>query len=174
LADGRFTDAQHAAEASASLVNYFAPISLPLAARAALWNADARGATALVERLESSVVRGQAVGLDKVTLRAGLAALEGRRADAVAGYREASRGWRQLGLAFDEAMAALDLAIVLAPTEREMSEAAATIDGAHETLTRLGALPLLARLEATRTRPAPAGHEPPIDAPVAGSSEVRA
>ena len=48
----------------------------------------------------------------------GLAALEGRRAEAIAGYREVLRGWRQLGLAFDEALAALDMAILLAPTER--------------------------------------------------------
>ena len=156
LSAGRFADAQREAEISASLVNYFAPISLPLAARGALWNEDAASATAIIARLESSLVRGQAVGLDMITLRAGLAALEGRRADAVAGYREALRGWRQLGLAFDEAMAALDLAIVLAPTEREMSDGSVIIEGARETLSRLGALPLLTRLEAARTGPAAA------------------
>jgi len=43
----------------------------------------------------------------------------------VAGYRDVLRGWRGLGLAFDEAMAALDLALLLAPTERELPEAAA-------------------------------------------------
>ena len=76
-------------------------------------------------RLESSLHPGQAVGLDVATLRAGLSALERRRSEAVAGYREALRGWRGLGLAFDEAMAALDMALLLAPTEREMAEAAA-------------------------------------------------
>ena len=61
-------------------------------------------------------------------MRAGLAAVEGRRTDAVACYREALRGWRALGLAFDEAMAVLDLAILLAPTEREMAEAPEAIE----------------------------------------------
>ena len=48
-------------------------------------------------------------------------------------------------------MAALDMAILLAPTEREMAEAPATIETARETLTRLGATPFLARLEEART-----------------------
>ena len=78
---------------------------------------------AVIASLEGSLTRGQAVALDIATLHAGLAALEGRRAEASAGYREALRGWRQLGLRFDEAMAALDMAILLAPTEREMAEA---------------------------------------------------
>lgn len=86
-----------------------------------------------------------------LTLRAGIAALEGRRGEAVAGYREAMRGWTQLGLAFDHAMAGLDMAVLLAPTEREMAEAPASVEAAAETLTRLGARPFLARLEAALT-----------------------
>ena len=132
------------------------PIALPVAARAALWAGDVAAATDLVARIQASLVRGEAFGLDLVTLRAGLAALEGRRADAIAGYREALRGWRGLGCAFDEALAALDLAILLAPTEREMPEAPAAIETARETLTRLGATPLLARLEAAARGVAPA------------------
>ncbi len=104
------------------------------------------------------------MGLDVATLRAGLAALEGRRSEAIAGYREALRGWRGLGLAFDEAMAALDMAILLAPTEREMAEAAAAIESARETLARLGATPLLARLDAVMA----AGHSSPT--PVSSSA----
>jgi hypothetical protein len=105
-------------------------------------------ASEIVHQLEASPIRGKAVGLDRVTLRAGLAALEGRRADAISGYREALRGWHALGCAFDEALAALDLAILLAPGEREMAEASSVVDSARETLTRLGAGPLLARLDA--------------------------
>jgi len=70
----------------------------------------------------------------------------------VAGYRDVLRGWRQLGCAFDEAMAALDLAMLLAPTDQEMPEAAGIMVAAQQTLARLGALPLLARLASmTRT-----------------------
>ena len=92
-------------------------------------------------------MRGDAVGLDRVTLRAGIAALEGRRADAIAGYREALRGWAALGTAFDEALAVIDLATLLAPTDREMPEASAAIEAARETLVRLRAQPFLDRLD---------------------------
>ena len=66
-------------------------------------------------RMDTSVYRGQAVALDLATIRAGIAALEGRRADAVAGYRDVLRGWRAAGLPFDEALASVDMATVLGP-----------------------------------------------------------
>jgi class 3 adenylate cyclase len=147
LTDGRLTDARQQAEAAARVTNYFIPISLPLGVRAALWAGDAEAAKLVAAQLDASVIRGQAIDLDRVTLRAGIAAIEGRRPDAIAGYREALRGWRGLGLAFDEAMATLDMAIVLAPSEREMAEAPEAIRVARETLTRLGAEPFLARLD---------------------------
>jgi len=144
---GRLSEAQREAEAAAQATNYFEPITLPLAARAALWAGDAPGATEIVDQMDRSVIKGQATELDRVALRAGIAALEGRRADAIAGYREALRGWRGLGLAFDEALTVVDLSTLLAPTGREMAEAPSVIDAAGETLTRLGARPLLARLD---------------------------
>jgi hypothetical protein len=173
LTGGRLADARQEAEAAAHVTNYFVPISLPLAARAALWAGDVKEANALAGEIDASVMRGQAIALDRVTLRAGISALEGRRADAVAGYREALRGWRQLDLAFDEAMGALDMAILLAPTEREMAEAPAIIEAARETLARLGARPLLVRLEAAQavaTNPAPRAAAVP--APVDASAEA--
>ncbi|HVA87544.1 MAG TPA: adenylate/guanylate cyclase domain-containing protein [Candidatus Saccharimonadales bacterium] len=145
---GRLTDARQEAVLAGQATNYFVPITLPLAARAALWAADAPHAREIVGQIESSVIRGQAVALDLVTLRAGIAALEGRRSEAISGYRDALRGWRNLGLVFDEAMAALDMAMLLTPTEREMAEAPAAVEASRETLTRLGASPFLARLEA--------------------------
>ncbi|MFI5254405.1 MAG: AAA family ATPase [Candidatus Limnocylindrales bacterium] len=164
---GRLADSRREAVTSVDVTPFFTPISLPLAARAALWAGDVADANDLVARIGAAVVRGQAFALDLVTLRAGVAALEGRRGDAVAGYREALRGWRALGLAFDEALAVLDLAILLAPTEREMSEAAEAVATGREILTRLGALPLVARLDAARVVAAPAA-----PAMIAGS-EVR-
>jgi len=165
---GRLAEARHEAEAAFRSTDYFRPITLPIAARAALWGGDPAGAETLIHEIELTSVRGQAMALDLVTLRAGVAALEGRRAEAVAGYREALRGWRQLGLAFDEAMAALDLAILLVPTEREMAEASTAVAWARETLTRLGALPLLARLDAT---PVVSTVEP-VRVKVGGSAEI--
>ena len=104
------------------------PISLPLAARAALWSGDVAEARAIADRLDASVVRGQAFGLDRATLRAGIAALEGRRATRSPATATCCAAGASSGCAFDEALAVLDLAILLAPTEREMSEARATID----------------------------------------------
>ena len=150
LTHGRLAEARQEAASAAEVTAYFASITLPLAARAALWAGDVADAKAVVGQIEASVVRGQAIALDFATLRAGIAAIEGRRADAISGYRETLRGWRQLGLAFDEAMAALDMAILLAPTEREMAEASTAIEAARETLSRIGARPLLTRLEAAQ------------------------
>ena len=65
----------------------------------------------------------------------------------MAGYREALRGWRTLGLIFDEALAGLGLAILLNPTEREMPESPAVIEAARATFAELGARPFAARLE---------------------------
>ena len=148
FAAGRFEDASRGAVMAADVTDYFVPISLPVAVRAELWLGRAEAVRELAGRLGRHVSRGRAVALDHLTFEAGIAALEGRRADAVAAYREALRGWRQLGLAFDEAMAALDVALLLAPSEREMTEAPAAITAARETLGRLGARPFLARLDA--------------------------
>ncbi len=146
FAAGDFTEARRHGVAAADTTNYFVPIGLPLAIRSALWSGDVETASTLLERLTSAVWAGQAIDLDRLTLRAGIAALEGRRADAITAYRDALRGWRQLGLVFDEAVAAVDLVTLLAPTEREMAEAPAAIAAAREALERLGARPFLERL----------------------------
>jgi class 3 adenylate cyclase/tetratricopeptide (TPR) repeat protein len=150
---GRLGEAREEATTAADVTTYFAPIGLPLAARAALWAGDIEAAQAVVARLDASIERGQAIELDRVTLRAGLAALGGRRSDAIVGYREAIRGWRQLGLAFDEALAVVDMTLLLGPTEREMAEAPTAVAATRETLSRLGATPLAARLDGGAVRP---------------------
>jgi class 3 adenylate cyclase len=150
---GRLGESREHALAAARATNYFVPITYPLAGRAALWSGDAAAAAETLTGLDQSVMRGDAVGLDRTTLRAGIAALEGRRGDAIAGYREALRGWAALGTAFDEALAAIDLATLLAPTEREMPEASAAIDAARETLARLRGQPFLDRLDHGIRRP---------------------
>jgi len=63
------------------------------------------------------------------------------------------RGWQGLGLAFDEAMTGLDLAILLAPTEREMPEASAAVRASRDAFVRLGADPLVARIDAAGAGP---------------------
>lgn len=86
-------------------------------------------------------------------MRAGLAALEGRWTDALAGYREAVRMYRGLGLAFEEAAAIVDLASLVPPAERATAEWEAAQREARETLERLQARPFLARVEVLAAAP---------------------
>ncbi len=172
FAAGRLADARLEAEAAVEVTAYFLPIALPLATRAALWDGQVDLARDLIGRLDASVTRGQAIGLDRITLRAGLAAREGRRAEAVAGYREAFRGWHQLGCAFDESMAALDMAIMLAPTPSEMDEAAVAIGAARETLVGLGAAPFMHRLDEARSATTGQGSDA-VSTPVSAAASPR-
>ena len=86
----------------------------------------------------------------------GIAALEGRPADALPLYREALRAWRDLGLAWDEALCGLDMALLLDPADPEVRAAA---EAAREILVRLEAAPFIARLDAALARSSDrAGH----------------
>jgi class 3 adenylate cyclase/tetratricopeptide (TPR) repeat protein len=158
LAAGDLAAAVGHADRAVAVTGYFAPLALPLGARAALWAGDAETARRLMDKLAEVSYWGLALEADRVCLGAGIAALEGRTVEALAGYREALRAYRQLGLAFDEALAGIDMAILLGPSEREAADVAAAIATARETLTRLGAAPFLARLEA-----AASGGSPPAD-----------
>ena len=164
LTDGRLADARREAILATDATAYFTSIALPLAVRAALWAGETADAREIFARVEPFANRGPAIAYDLVSLRAGIAALEGRRADAIAGYREALRGWRSLGLAFDEAMTVVDLATLLAPTEGEMAEAGPAIEAARETLDRLGARWLIDRLDAGPTEsPGRSNEVPALD-----------
>ena len=67
--------------------------------------------------------------------------------EALAGFRESLKAYRGLGLAFDEAAAAVDMATLLRAPEREAPDVVAAISAARETLTRIGARPFLAQLD---------------------------
>ncbi len=81
---------------------------------------------------------------DAQALRAGIEALEGRTGDAAAQYRAALAGYRELGLPFDVARVAIDMAAVLPPDDPAVVAAVAE---ARRILTGLGAVALLARLD---------------------------
>ena len=83
------------------------------------------------------------------TIRAGIAALDGRTAEALPVYREALRAWRDLGLAWDEALCELDMATLL---DRSDPEVGAAAESAREIFVRLGATPFIARLDAALSR----------------------
>ena len=122
-----------------------------LATRAALWSRDVSTARECLAALRRLPERGRAVHLANRTLEAGIAALEGRTADAVATYRDVLRGWQDLGLPWDEALAGIDMAFTLGPDEAAAVAAAAT---SRAILERLGARAMLARLDSAMAPPA--------------------
>jgi class 3 adenylate cyclase/tetratricopeptide (TPR) repeat protein len=112
-----------------------------LAARAAAWIGDV---TQLSEALEvQEQVPGRVTKAGSREGQAALAALDGRRAEAIAGFREAIRLWRDLGMVYDVALASLNFVKLVGGKE---SQTAA--EEAREIFTRLGAQPLLAQLDA--------------------------
>ncbi len=144
LASGRLADAVAAARAAAMTTN-FGPMAGPLAARAALWSGDAAGVRASLDELSHQSDRGSALTADVVTVRAGLAALEGHPAEALSLYRDALRAWQGLGLQWDEALCVIDMTTVLDLAEPEVRAAA---DTARSILAGIGARPFLERLAA--------------------------
>jgi class 3 adenylate cyclase/tetratricopeptide (TPR) repeat protein len=148
--EGRLGEAREAWRRAIELMA--TPEILPFPARAALWDGDADAARVDLEAFDASGVHGPALEADRTTIRAGIAGLEGRTADALALYRDALRAWGDLGLAFDQALCAVDMAIVLDPALPEVRAAA---EVARETLTRLGAKPILERLDVALARKGP-------------------
>jgi DNA-binding CsgD family transcriptional regulator/tetratricopeptide (TPR) repeat protein len=101
-----------------------------------------------------------------------LCAAEAERLDgpSVQHWQEIADDWARLGLRYDAAHASLRLAEALVAT-RAGPEAAAALLGAHQTAVRLGAWPLLARIDAVARRgrlplPAPAAPSAGTTAPV--------
>ena len=149
LAEGRLDDARAAWRRNAELIAWLAPSSFYQAARPALWNRDVAAVQADLAALDATGFHGSVVELRRMTIRAGLAAMEGRSADALALYREALRGWRDAGLPWDQALTGIDMATLLEPSEPEVRSAAGS---AREILVRLGAKPFLQRLDAAMAR----------------------
>jgi hypothetical protein len=129
------------------ITSYFTPLVWPLAIRAALWDGDAETARRLVTDGSILGFAGALIAADKLVARAGLAALEGQVPAAIADYREAFRAYRAIGSVFSEAVAAVDLAVLVPAAERAASDLDETIATARTTLTRLGAAPFLRRLD---------------------------
>jgi class 3 adenylate cyclase/tetratricopeptide (TPR) repeat protein len=121
-----------------------------LAARASLWSGDVQAARNAIADLEGMKRRGRGVALERLTIGAGIAALEGRTGDAMALYRDALRGWDDLGLPWDRALCVIDMATLLDPSAPEVVAAAAQ---ARPFLEGIGARPFLERLDAALERP---------------------
>ncbi|HUP83054.1 MAG TPA: adenylate/guanylate cyclase domain-containing protein [Candidatus Limnocylindria bacterium] len=151
-AQGRFEDAQrHWLYISENWASQ-APASYYQAARPALWSGDTDAVRKHSADLDATGVHGPVVEARRATLRAGIAALEGRSREAVALYKDALSTWRDLKVVWEEAMTGLDMAIVLDPQDADVQ---AVVRATREILTRLRAKPYLERLETAAARGAP-------------------
>ncbi|HUG30434.1 MAG TPA: adenylate/guanylate cyclase domain-containing protein [Candidatus Limnocylindria bacterium] len=171
LATGDLAAAVEHAERSMSMTDYFTPLAIPLAARAALWAADVTTARRLLEVPAMARFWGPVLEADRARIRAGIAALEGRTVESISLYREAIRSYRALSLRFEAAMAAIDVATVLPAQDRSIPEIEDWLDAARRELDRLGARPFADRL-ATVVAPASEPKRGPGE-PLATASAAR-
>jgi len=144
LSDGTFEVAyQQSMEAGTlSLVNGPAPMAY--GARAATWAGDREHLREALDRHVATGQHGPALELERTTMRAAAAAMDGNEAEARSLYRDAFRGWRDIGCRFDFALTAIDAVTVPGGRSVEVATAAAE---AREILVALGARPLVARLD---------------------------
>jgi class 3 adenylate cyclase/tetratricopeptide (TPR) repeat protein len=149
LAEGRLVDARAALRRCVEVAPGEARWVLPLAARAALWGRDLAGARDDLALLDAEHANAATNRADRLVTRAGIAALEGRTADALALYRDALKAWRAMGLDWDEALAGIDMATLLEVADPEVAAAA---ERSREILVRLQAKPFIERLEAAMAR----------------------
>jgi hypothetical protein len=142
-------------------------------ARCALLAGDAAAAKEDVAAAEREGAFGRSSDDELMSIQAGIAALEGRSRDALGLYRGLLREWRDLGLVWDEALSAIDMATLLDPSDPEVSAAA---EASRVILTSLGATPFLKRLDAAMARrPVRDGHAARIALadPVPEAAEAR-
>ncbi|MGH2416853.1 MAG: adenylate/guanylate cyclase domain-containing protein [Candidatus Limnocylindria bacterium] len=108
-----------------------------VALRAAAWLGDSGAMTDALRRVEGEP--GRVPAALRREGQAALAALDGRRSEALTSFLDAIRRWRELGLEVEAAWCALNLVTLLGPSE-PLARAAA--DDAAATFERLGAEPL--------------------------------
>ena len=115
-------------------------ISLTLQARASLWLRDAEGAREALTTMRR--VRGRLMAAARLTVEAGLAALDGDADGAGGLYRQSIEAWRVLDCTLDLALTELDLIMLLGPDHPD-----ATVGKeARDIFVELGATPFLNRL----------------------------
>ena len=144
LAAGQLAEARGAALDYAKRSPLNAPMALPVAARAALWMRDPDAAADDLRALEGTGIHSPFVSLRRTVLRAGIAALEGRSAEARSLYAGTQQDFLDRGVLFEGALVGIDMVAVLGPHDPDARHAATE---ARPILERLGAKPFLARLE---------------------------
>jgi class 3 adenylate cyclase/tetratricopeptide (TPR) repeat protein len=140
--EGRLERAYDDEMAAAAMISWSAPTSYLTAARAALWLRDGPRAQVALDRLDGTT-HGPAISAAHAEIEAGILALAGDTGAAGGRYRDVLEAWRDLGLPWDSALTAIDMAVLLGPTGPGAEAAAAA---ARDTFARLGAVRLAARL----------------------------
>jgi class 3 adenylate cyclase len=170
LLDGRLADAMHVADDGIAL-GFHGTEAATAGARAALWDGDARAARRYLDAYAAARV-GRRTDAMRVTIEAGIAAVEGRASEARQRYGDAQRQWEELGLGTWLAFCRLDIVETGALEPAERRRAAGEAWAFFE---RMGATPLLRRLDAAEARaglPASAAWGAPARAdPMDGLSE---
>jgi class 3 adenylate cyclase/tetratricopeptide (TPR) repeat protein len=136
------------AQAKISALN--APTSLVLCAHLALWERDDDAARSAVRMLDETGQHGPALDTRRRALGAGLLALEGRKAEAAAEYRDALRRLRELSLVLEEGFTGMDMLSVLGPHDPDARRAG---ERSREIFEGLRAKALLALLEPMMAEP---------------------
>jgi hypothetical protein len=120
------------------------------AARPMLWDRrDPSEIRGLYDRIAELGAFSPAAEARLATLEGGIAALEGRPADALVSYREALGIWRAIHARWDEALTGMDMAELLDPSDPEVAE---VIKSTRAILEGLRAQPYLERLERAASR----------------------
>ena len=142
LANGNLPDALREANRAVELdpMGINCAAALGIAARAALWMGDLDELRAVFAAMHR--IRGRAMAAKRSTAEAGIAALEGRFAEAAEFYRDAIERWHSVESVLDLALCELDLAIVLGKDHEE----ATTAKEARDIFTQIGAHVFLQRL----------------------------
>ncbi|MDH4334385.1 MAG: AAA family ATPase [Chloroflexota bacterium] len=144
-------------------LGYHAVELAPMGARAAIWVGDAPAARRMLDAY-AQARGGRRTDAVRTTIEAGIAMLEGRLPDARRLYTDALEQWHELGLVTWLALCQLDIVEMgaMEPAERQrMAEEARTF------FERVGARPLIERLDAALTREAtaaPSGAAQPVAA----------
>jgi class 3 adenylate cyclase/tetratricopeptide (TPR) repeat protein len=154
LLTGRLGEAYDTLIRFAGLSPLNAPDALTMAGRLALWETDVKRARAALEQLDAIGLHGPALEIVRKSLRAGVLALEGRRAEALVIYRDVLRSQRDMQLPLDVALTGIDMLSVLGV---DQAEARAAGERAREILEALRAQPLLVRLSGLLQAPAAEG-----------------
>jgi predicted ATPase/class 3 adenylate cyclase len=145
------------AAAIASPLN--APLQFLVAARAASWSHDPAGVAEDLADFAATSVKGGAMDVSRIAAEAAVAALEGDAEGAHRRFAEALRSARELGLPWDEAMIAIDMAMTLESSDPEVVAAASD---ARATFERLQAGPMIALLEQALKAGSTSGGRQPI------------